>query len=188
MMCPKLMDGISCINTFTVRCLSREQRSYFQMLYAGTIQVIEELCMEGPYQTAYLLHAPCMKRVQSKYQECSESYQQSLQQLKQSYSSSVGKLCCSFQSYLDCSQRVVNNSCGLNTAAFTKRFLDRMAQPLVQQHCQGFSYDRNCDKMQTTTFDPSSANSEFTVFTDSASNLKIPMMLLYMPNVIFYLF
>ena len=175
-MCPKLMDGISCINSFTFRCLNKDQRSYFQMLYAGTIKVIEDLCMEGPYQTAYLLHAPCMKKAQNRYQECSESYQQSLQQLQQSYPGSVGKLCCSFQSYLDCSQRVVNSSCGLNTAAFTKRFLDRMAQPLVQQHCQGYSYDKNCDiekVPESSTLD----YTDYTVYSATVCMVKLPLLL-----------
>ena len=53
-MCLKLMDSLTCINSFTVRCLTRDQRSNFNMQYSGTIQVIEDLCMEGPYQTDYL--------------------------------------------------------------------------------------------------------------------------------------
>ena len=39
MMCTKLMDGLACINTFTVMCLNQEQRAYFNIIYSGTIQV-----------------------------------------------------------------------------------------------------------------------------------------------------
>ena len=136
-MCPKLMDGLTCINSFTVRCLTRDRRSYFNMLYNGTMQVIEDLCMEGPYQTDYLRHAPCMKRVQSEYQACSDRYQEKLKliqsdQTEDSSPDKVGLLCCSFQEYLDCSQQVVNVTCGFHTASFTKGFLDRMATPLAK--------------------------------------------------------
>ena len=139
-MCPKLMDGLTCINSFTVRCLTRDQRSYFNMLYSGTIQVIEDLCMEGPYQTDYLRHAPCMKSVQTQYQHCSDTYKQTLHIINthQGKEDKVGLLCCSFQEYLDCSQRVVNNTCGFHTASFTKGFLDRMAKPLAKGHCQSY--------------------------------------------------
>jgi len=145
-MCPKLMDGLTCINSFTVRCLTRDQRSYFNMLYSGTIQVIEDLCMEGPYQTTYLRHAPCMKTVQTQYQHCSDNYQHKLQIINTDQAHSehhdkedkVGLLCCSFQEYLECSQRVVNNTCGFHTASFTKEFLDRMAKPLAKGHCQAY--------------------------------------------------
>lgn len=44
----------------------------------------------------------------------------------------VQVLCCSFQRYLHCSEQVVNHTCGMDTASFTKGFLDRMSGPLVQ--------------------------------------------------------
>ena len=45
---------------------------------------------------------------------------------------SVQLLCCSFQKYLHCSESVVNDTCGYDTAKFTKSFLDRMSGPLIQ--------------------------------------------------------
>lgn len=45
------MDGLRCIDDFTLRCLDREHRAYFNTLYAGTTQVIVDLCQEGPYQS-----------------------------------------------------------------------------------------------------------------------------------------
>jgi len=74
-MCPKLMDGLRCIDDFTLRCLDREHRAYFNTLYAGTTQVIVDLCQEGPYQSDYLRHAPCMRLVQAGYERCAADYQ-----------------------------------------------------------------------------------------------------------------
>lgn len=47
----KLMEGLRCIDDFTLKCLDREHRAYFNTLYAGTTQVIIDLCQEGEYQT-----------------------------------------------------------------------------------------------------------------------------------------
>ena len=45
------MEGLRCIDDFTLKCLDREHRAYFNTLYAGTTQVIIDLCQEGDYQT-----------------------------------------------------------------------------------------------------------------------------------------
>ena len=44
------MEGLRCIDEFTLKCLDREHRAYFNTLYAGTTQVIIDLCQEGEYQ------------------------------------------------------------------------------------------------------------------------------------------
>jgi len=80
-MCPKLMEGLRCIDDFTVRCLDREHRAYFNTLYAGTTQVIVDLCQQGAYQSDYLRHAPCMRQVQSGYERCASEYQQRIKSL-----------------------------------------------------------------------------------------------------------
>jgi len=92
------MEGLRCIDEFTLTCLDREHRAYFNTLYAGTTQVIIDLCQEGEYQTgsisikiikpihflfrknlsafsAYLKHAPCMRNVQNGYEKCAAEYQ-----------------------------------------------------------------------------------------------------------------
>jgi len=208
-MCPKLMEGLRCIDDFTIKCLDREHRAYFNTLYAGTTNVIVDLCQEGAYQAAYLKHAPCMRAVQSGYEKCAAEYQDRIKSLNPpSYDESgvgdysggahyeyeyvedavyadddedndrkrrrkrqadqqhhkdqqmhmhsdyyeedesggeesVQLLCCSFQKYLHCSESVVNDTCGYDTAKFTKSFLDRMSGPLIQGHCQSYEYGSN---------------------------------------------
>ena len=44
------MEGLRCIDDFTIKCLDREHRAYFNTLYAGTTNVIVDLCQEGAYQ------------------------------------------------------------------------------------------------------------------------------------------
>lgn len=229
-MCPKLMEGLRCIDEFTMKCLDREHRAYFNTLYAGTTQVIIDLCQEGEYQRDYLRHAPCMRHVQNGYEKCAAEYQVRIKSLNEKsqkeddgtqpkvayeyydeapegqgggvayeYEPEAGDvpsqetnansteetkkevkekdlpkrtrrqapaatseyvydeaqpdpeenvrlLCCSFQRYLHCSESVVNITCGVDTAKFTKSFLDRMSGPLIQGHCQAYEFSSDsCD-------------------------------------------
>jgi len=144
-MCPKLMDGLRCIDNFTTKCLEEEHRAYFNTLYTGTTQVIVDLCQEGHYQEEYLKHAPCMRKAQTEYESCADEYQLRIKTLNkggiatpEEEEDNVQVLCCSFQRYLHCSEHVVNGTCGMETASFTKGFLDRMSGPLVQGHCQTY--------------------------------------------------
>lgn len=167
-MCPKLMDGLRCIDNFTQKCLEREHRAYFNTLYTGTTQVIVDLCQEGAYQTEYLKHAPCMRKAQAEYEECADEYQLRIKTLNkvgrrnsQDDEDNVQVLCCSFQRYLHCSERVVNSTCGPRTATFTKGFLDRMSGPLVQGHCQSYSMGSDLCPRQAAAYSvtPSSPSS-----------------------------
>ncbi|XP_045120499.1 uncharacterized protein LOC123509931 isoform X3 [Portunus trituberculatus] len=143
-MCPVLLNGLQCIDNYTRRCLTQKHRDYFNKLYAGTIRVIKDLCnTRGRYQEEYIRHAPCMRQVNPKYNVCSVTYHRKTVALNDMQDASVTLsedeknrnviiLCCSFQEYLQCSERVVFETCGNETALFTKEFLDRMAGPIVQ--------------------------------------------------------
>lgn len=150
-MCPVLLKGLLCIDNYTRRCLTHSHREYFNKLYAGTITVIKDLCnSQGKYQQEYIRHAPCMRTVNSEYNHCSEIYHQKTADLNhisdavatlddEEKNRNVITLCCSFQEYLQCSERVVFDTCGNETASFTKEFLDRMAGPIVQFKCLNYA-------------------------------------------------
>ncbi|XP_043237458.1 uncharacterized protein LOC122389447 [Amphibalanus amphitrite] len=146
-MCPTLMEGMECFDNFTADCLEPHQRSYFLTLYTGTRLVISDLCAEGGYQSEYLLHAPCMRTVQRGYEVCADEYLSQMDRIgpgatddsgEHSSAHQIRKLCCSFKSYLHCSQQAVVHKCGIGTSNFTKNFLERLAGPLVATHCSGF--------------------------------------------------
>lgn len=150
-MCPVLLEGLQCIDNYTRRCLTQKHRDYFNKLYAGTIRVIKDLCnTRGRYQEEYIRHAPCMRQVNPKYNVCSVTYHRKTVALNHMQDASVSLsedeknrnviiLCCSFQEYLQCSERVVFETCGNETALFTKQFLDRMAGPIVQFKCTKYA-------------------------------------------------
>nr|CAD7411777.1 unnamed protein product [Timema poppensis] len=129
--------------------MTEQQRFHFNHLYNGTNIVIHEICREGPYQTEFLRHAPCMQEVRTDYEECAKSYQQKIQKMTElrntsdSATSNGGEaklrtVCCSFQEYLRCSQTAVLMKCGEESAKFTENFLDRVASSLLQIHCDKY--------------------------------------------------
>jgi len=187
-MCPKLMDGLRCIDNFTTKCLEAEHRAYFNTLYTGTTQVIVDLCQKGEYQTEYLQHAPCMRKAQTEYESCADEYQLRIKTLNKGGVASpeeeednVQVLCCSFQRYLHCSEHVVNNTCGMDTASFTKGFLDRMSGPLVQGHCQDYEMGSEmCSRQPKGRFEQSAIYSleEKTESAATSSNIQLPVVFL----------
>jgi len=185
-MCPKLIEGLRCIDNFTENCLEREHRAYFNTLYTGTTQVIMDLCNAGDYQTEYLSHAQCMRNAQADYQLCAGEYQlriKSLNEVKSEATNTeqnVQVLCCSFKQYLSCSEEAVNETCGQSTAKFTKGFLDRMSGPLVQAHCQNYSADPDiCPMLLNAQEQPqvsaASSHSKLAALTILLSSILIPV-------------
>lgn len=48
--CPDLLNGLECIQSYTRRCMSQDQRAHFNKLYAGTAEMIHQLCEDSLYQ------------------------------------------------------------------------------------------------------------------------------------------
>lgn len=48
--CRDLHAGLQCIQSYTRRCMSPEQRAHFNKLYAGTAEMIHQLCEDNQYQ------------------------------------------------------------------------------------------------------------------------------------------
>ncbi|XP_049845445.1 uncharacterized protein LOC126298179 [Schistocerca gregaria] len=148
--CPDLAGGLRCIERYTRRCMSEEQRKHFNRLYAGTTMVIQQLCRDGPYRAEFLRHAPCMRKARTDYEVCATVYQERIRELQTSMNGSsfviagenqLKLVCCSFQDYLQCSLKIVRQICGEETARFTKHFLDRMSSSLIKIHCEQYPVD-----------------------------------------------
>ncbi|GFG31860.1 hypothetical protein Cfor_02666, partial [Coptotermes formosanus] len=153
-----LNRGLRCIDSYTRRCMTEEERAHFHRLYQSTTQVIKKLCDPGPYQEGrwqFLVHAPCMKQVNDDYEDCVHRYQRKIgevharineQQRRPANETSSGNdselrtVCCSFRDYLTCSHRIVMEKCGEQTANFTKDFLNQMSFSLIQAHCENYPH------------------------------------------------
>lgn len=48
--CRNFEAGMKCVQTYTFDCMQEKQREHFNSLYAGTNNVVMELCQDGPYQ------------------------------------------------------------------------------------------------------------------------------------------
>ncbi|KDR15618.1 hypothetical protein L798_09431 [Zootermopsis nevadensis] len=153
--------GIRCIDSYTRRCMTEEQRKHFNRLYDGTTQMIKKLCNPGPYQEEFLVHAPCMREVSAEYEDCVRKYQQKIGEVHTRINelnrrpandsaldiagrgNELRTVCCSFRDYLVCSQRTVMNKCGEEAAKFTEDFLNQMSFTLIEAHCENYLHGSN---------------------------------------------
>ncbi|OWR48979.1 uncharacterized protein LOC116774273 isoform X2 [Danaus plexippus] len=149
--CVELRAGIKCIDNYTEVCMKKSEQVMFRSIYAGIIDVIQELCSRGKYQDEYLRHADCVKKVRSEYEVCSKKYEVTLTTVSNyekkdqyhtdqtgvasSHEDYLRTVCCSFQEYLMCSERTVQRSCGDEAALFTSAFLKRMASKIIKNFC-----------------------------------------------------
>lgn len=148
-LCPDINEGLRCIDNYTRTCMDARQRGHFYRLYAGTSHVIQDICEDGPYQDEFLIHAPCLRAVKADHEACGVTYQKKINELTTypngtrrkdiDSESVVQNLCCSFRHYLTCSEDVVLDKCGPDTAEFTSQFLNRMSSSLLELHCDKFS-------------------------------------------------
>uniref|UniRef100_A0AAG5DM99 Uncharacterized protein n=1 Tax=Anopheles atroparvus TaxID=41427 RepID=A0AAG5DM99_ANOAO len=56
----------------------------------------------------------------------------------------VQMVCCSFMEYLDCSEAAARNTCGRETAMFTRGFLDKMSSTLIKMYCEDYYKSNKC--------------------------------------------
>ncbi|XP_053680377.1 uncharacterized protein LOC128731293 [Anopheles nili] len=62
----------------------------------------------------------------------------------------VRTVCCSFMEYLDCSEAAARNTCGRETAKFTRGFLDKMSSTLIRMYCENYYKSNKCPSMYTS--------------------------------------
>jgi hypothetical protein len=77
-LCPDLTQGLSCISSYTRRCMTLSHRNQFNAIYKGTDILIRELCRPGEYQDQFLKHSPCLQKVRPQHEICALRYQQTM--------------------------------------------------------------------------------------------------------------
>lgn len=63
----------------------------------------------------------------------------------------VRTVCCSFMEYLDCSEAAARNTCGRETAMFTRGFLDKMSSTLIKMYCEDYYKSNKCPSVYTSS-------------------------------------
>lgn len=155
--CPykNLERHLRCVDVFTRRCLTPEQRGAFYSLYTVPTLDMQELCTEGgPSREEYLKHAACLRTVHSEYVQCGRRHQSELAALMLDQAQQIGgdgtlpstaspfagaeqitqnlaRLCGSFRGHLQCVHGIVRATCGQQTEEFASHFLSQMASSLL---------------------------------------------------------
>ncbi|XP_060856513.1 uncharacterized protein LOC132934244 [Metopolophium dirhodum] len=171
--CPykNLERHFRCVDAFTRRCMTPDQRGAFYSLYTVPTMDMQELCTEGsPYREEYLKHAACLRTVHTEYVQCGRRHQTELSSLmvdQEQHTGSDGsvasttlpitdaehitqnlaRLCGSFRGHLQCVHGIVRATCGQQTEEFASQFLSQMASSLLNI----------CDKYGNVSRSPSSS-------------------------------
>lgn len=164
--CPTFQEALKCIQSYTRRCMSYDQRKHFRKLFHGTSSVVEKLCRNGTYQEEYLKHAPCMKEVEKDTRVCFAKYSQAINEIqmrteaeeereeilntdifmyekrkRETADRGIRNVCCSFQEYMECSTSTMRRACGEEAEKFSRKFLDHMSSAIIRTHCHEYSPD-----------------------------------------------
>ncbi|CAI6353867.1 unnamed protein product [Macrosiphum euphorbiae] len=176
--CPykNLERHFRCVDAFTRRCMTPDQRGAFYSLYTVPTMDMQELCTEGsPYREEYLKHASCLRTVHTEYVQCGRRHQTELASLmvdQEQHTGSDGteastalpitdaehitqnlaRLCGSFRGHLQCVHGIVRATCGQQTEEFASQFLSQMASSLLNI----------CDKYGNVARSPSSSAARMT--------------------------
>lgn len=171
--CPykNLERHFRCVDAFTRRCMTPDQRGAFYSLYTVPTMDMQELCTEGsPYREEYLKHAACLRTVHTEYVQCGRRHQTELSSLMVDQEQHIGsdgtvastalpstdaehitqnlaRLCGSFRGHLQCVHGIVRATCGQQTEEFASQFLSQMASSLLNI----------CDKYGSASRSPSSS-------------------------------
>uniref|UniRef100_A0A2S2PV61 Secreted protein n=1 Tax=Sipha flava TaxID=143950 RepID=A0A2S2PV61_9HEMI len=148
---------LRCVDIFTRRCLTKDQRRAFYSLYSVPTMDLQELCNEGsPYRDEYRKHAVCLHTVHTEYVKCGQRHKHELASLMvdhgpyqyqngnngsqltsvpfagvEQITQNLAHLCRSFRGHLQCVNGIVRAKCGAETEEFANRFLSQMASSLL---------------------------------------------------------
>ncbi|XP_076320587.1 uncharacterized protein LOC143230618 isoform X2 [Tachypleus tridentatus] len=146
LVCEKLRHGIGCVDDHMTRCSWGTPEKVFHDVVNGTRQVIQELCLPGPMQEAYLSYAACFKNVSLNEQKCAEKYRTLAELFRkenegdEDVNKGLRKWCCSYSSFVHCQNNHVAQYCGKQAGIFLRSYMDRMTGPLIHEHCPLYTH------------------------------------------------
>ncbi|XP_035225505.1 uncharacterized protein LOC118198024, partial [Stegodyphus dumicola] len=140
-----LKDSVSCVDEHMKQCFTPTQRKVFNHVVAGARQFLVELCVTGPIQEVYLIHASCFKNISLAEEKCAPKYRHLIEISKnvneeQNVDEGLRESCCAFGEFVLCKYIHVSQDCGHEAADFLQQHLDRITSPLLHEHCAHYTY------------------------------------------------
>ncbi|KAK9751694.1 hypothetical protein QE152_g4778 [Popillia japonica] len=102
---------IDCLQTYTDRCFTADQRKQFNNAVKNPIDSVHQMCVRSDYQREYLIYAPCIKSTITDSKYCSQQYNLLVQQVSQGDDISRATLCCSHDRFKKCIESETRNLC-----------------------------------------------------------------------------
>lgn len=147
--CRKLQQGARCIDDHSFRCFTSVQKRIYNSVVSGSRHVIENLCVPGKLQNDYLTHAPCFKNVSTDLRKCALQYRRLADNHVQETEDEANMNymlrfhCCVFTEFVQCQNEHLPRDCGPQAEEFYQSHMERMSDPLINEHCAAFTHGSN---------------------------------------------
>ncbi|GJQ81344.1 hypothetical protein Trydic_g20556 [Trypoxylus dichotomus] len=143
---------IECLQTYTDRCFTADQRKQFNNAVKNPIDSVHQMCLRSDYQREYLIYAPCIKSTITDSKHCAQQYNLLVQQVSQGDDISRATLCCSHDRFKRCIESETRNLCdngrtGGPASRFSTQIVGK-ALSFLQDEC--FNYIPNSDSDDCT--------------------------------------
>ncbi|XP_042903728.2 uncharacterized protein [Parasteatoda tepidariorum] len=155
--CIQARSALSCVTSYTKKCLSPEERPKYTADFSGSESVTLGLCSEDDFKTSFLQSIPCLRNISSGLEHCKEKYERNQRDIiLVEYEDKTHLQCCSFDGYRRCLLMVLytQEDCRETASDFLTKLSDRMGGVLTQGTCSEH-FERCTGPSSGIKFEPS---------------------------------
>ena len=138
--CGFLREADTCLRNYTRRCATPLHRELIAFVTEGSLRLLSEYCRRGSnLQQSYLKHAKCLNSAHRAQRVCVKDLQAALELIAQvEWDKRIPAGCCSYRRFVQCTENLVEDSCGKDAVEFMNLLLRMAVSRLPDIVCQGY--------------------------------------------------
>ncbi|XP_054164088.1 uncharacterized protein LOC128961798 [Oppia nitens] len=139
--CGTVDEVIKCIKSFIKRCGTPLQREVFDFVGQHFSQTIKQYCNSGPIRENFLKHSVCIHNkvlaTSEHKSNCNNNYLSALDFAtnRTEIDEKIDTLCCGHNSWEDCTDNMIGQSCGADSEKNFKMFIDKAFGGITTMIC-----------------------------------------------------
>ncbi|XP_076357500.1 uncharacterized protein LOC143250591 [Tachypleus tridentatus] len=145
--CLFIKEAQQCLNNYTQRCMTSVQRELLDFVGEGTTLLIKEYCSNGTdVRRRYLEKSFCLNEATKNLSLCLSDLQVGLDTIGvATFDKRVATTCCTYQRYMECVRKTVEDQCGVEAVKFLQELLRIAVCHLPDVICSGYgSQNKEC--------------------------------------------
>ncbi|XP_013781228.1 uncharacterized protein LOC106465549 [Limulus polyphemus] len=139
--CATIRDVQHCIQNYTQNCMTAVQRELMGFFSEGSERLLEDYCTSGTdVRKRYLENSACLSEANKETRHCLTDLRNGLEVIGTSeFDKRVPTACCSYQRYMECVEKTVEDKCGADSVTFLQELLRTAVSRLPDIVCTGYS-------------------------------------------------